>query len=63
MPKERGIKVELTRKGFDFAVAFDSISSAARATGRSTSTVKQRMIDGLYLHTDTGVAVKVRYVK
>ena len=62
MQKERGIEVELTRKGFDFAVAFDSISSAARATGRSTSTVKQRMIDGLWLRTDNGIAVKVRAI-
>ena len=62
MQKGRGIKVELTRKGFDFAVAFDSISSAARATGRSTSTVKQRMIDGLWLRTDNGIAVKVRAI-
>lgn len=60
MQKGRGIKVELTRKGFNYAVAFDSISSAARATGRSASTVKQRLEDGLWLRTDNGIAVKVR---
>lgn len=62
MQKERGIKVELTRKGFNYAVAFDSIASAARATGRATSTVRQRMTDGLWLRIDRGIAVKVRCV-
>ena len=63
MKVRTGIAVELTRRGFDYALRFDSIKSVARATGRAEMTVKHRLEDGLYLHTDTGVAVKVRYVK
>lgn len=62
MEKTRGIKVSISRRGFDYSVDFESIASAARATGRSASTVKQRMIDGHWLRTDNGIAVKVRAI-
>jgi len=62
MQKKKGIKVEVTRRGFDYALEFPSIASVARETGRATSTVKQRMTDGLWLRTDRGIAVKVRCV-
>jgi hypothetical protein len=62
MQKKKGIKVEVTRRGFDYALEFESMASVARATGRSPSTVKQRMADGLWLRTDRGIAVKVRAI-
>ena len=62
MQKKKGIKVEVTRRGFDYAIEFPSIASVARETGRNSSTVRQRMEDGLWLRTDRGIAVKVRAI-
>ena len=62
MQNAKGIKVEMTRRGFDYAIEFPSIASVARETGRSASTVKQRLEDGLWLRTDNGIAVKVRAI-
>ena len=61
MEKTRGIKVSISRRGFDYSVDFESMASAARATGRSTSTIKERLKDGNWLRTDNGLNVKVRY--
>lgn len=57
----RPMKVLLTRKGFDMSYTFMSISSVAKATGRSIGTVRARLKDGYTLFTDRNVPVHVYY--
>lgn len=57
----KGKKVLMTAKGFDGFYEFESLSSAARAAGRSKATVKARIKDGYALFTDRHVPVHVYY--
>lgn len=56
-----GKRVLMTAKGFDGFYEFESLSSAARAVGRSKATVKARIKDGYVLFTDRNVPVHVYY--
>ncbi len=54
-------KVLMTAKDFDGFYEFESLSSAARAVGKSKTTVKARIMDGYVLFTDRNVPVHVYY--
>lgn len=61
MRKNRPRKVTITRRGYEQDYTFMTITACAKAVGRSVSTVKARLEDGLWLYTDQNIPVKVKY--